>query len=66
MIKLRKRLRLSTRARTLVAALAFLGCATLSAAGAGTVAALCLVPAGLVLDAGRDSGAPRPDRKSQA
>lgn len=53
MYTLRKRLALSGKARTLLPALAFLGAATLAAAGAGTVAALCLVPAGIVLDIGR-------------
>jgi hypothetical protein len=37
----------------LLPALVFLACASLSAAGGGAIAALCLVPAGLVLDAAR-------------
>lgn len=57
MITLRKRLT-GARAHTLLPALLFLGAASLSAFGAGSVALLCLLPAGLVLDAaGRD---PRP------
>ena len=53
MIKLRKSLAITGRARTLLPALAFLGCATLTAAGGDPVAALCLVPAGLALEATR-------------
>lgn len=53
MITLRKRLVLSGKARTMLTALTFLGCATLTAAGGEAVAALCLVPAGLALEATR-------------
>jgi hypothetical protein len=54
MITLRRRHALGSKARTLIPALAFLGFATLSAAGGGAVAALCLLPAGLVLEIGSD------------
>jgi hypothetical protein len=53
MMVFRKHLSLTGRARTLLPALAFLGCATLSAAGGDTAAALCLLPAGLALEAAR-------------
>ncbi|EAQ99483.2 hypothetical protein KT71_17476 [Congregibacter litoralis KT71] len=36
-------------------ALVFFACASLSAAGGGVIAALCLVPAGLAIDAARDN-----------
>ena len=52
----RKRIALTSRARTLLPALAFLGAATLAAAGGETAAALCLLPAGLALEAGRGHG----------
>ena len=39
----------------LLPALLFFVCASLSAAGGGAVAALCLVPAGLALDAARNA-----------
>jgi hypothetical protein len=59
MITLRKRFT-GSRARTLLPALLFLGAASMSALGAGSVALLCLVPAGLALDvAGRDPRAVR-------
>jgi hypothetical protein len=51
MITLRKNLAVTARTGTLLPALAFLGCATLTAAGGDAVVALCLVPAGLALEA---------------
>lgn len=62
MITLRKRLILSGKARTLLPALAFLGAATLAAAGGEAAAALCLVPAGLALEAGRAHNSVTRDR----
>ena len=53
MITLRKRLATKDRARGVLPALAFLACATLTAAGGNAAVALCLVPAGLALEAGR-------------
>ena len=53
MITLRKRMASRDRARGVLPALAFLACATLTAAGGDAVVALCLVPAGLALEAGR-------------
>jgi len=53
MITLRKRLARSAKARTLLPAVAFFFLASLSAVGGGTIAALCLLPAGLALEAGR-------------
>ncbi|MFK8041184.1 hypothetical protein [Congregibacter sp.] len=43
----------STSRRMLLPALVFLACASLSAAGGGALAALCLVPAGLAIEAAR-------------
>lgn len=54
MINLRRGLTRSRSPKMLLAALAFLACASLNAAGAGIVAALCLVPASFALDAARD------------
>ena len=53
MIKLRKPRSSSRSRRMLLPALLFLLGASFSAAGAGTLAALCLVPAGLAMDAAR-------------
>lgn len=61
MISLRKRMAHSTSTRMLLPALAFLACASVSAAGGGVIAALCLVPAGLVLDATRGEERTGPD-----
>ncbi|MFK7831386.1 MAG: hypothetical protein AB8B57_16550 [Congregibacter sp.] len=55
MITLRKRMAGPRSKRMLLPAFLFLAFASLSAAGAGTVAALCLVPAGLAIDAARDT-----------
>ena len=60
MISLRKRLAGPRSRRMLLPALLFLVGASASAAGAGALAALCLVPAGLAIDAtareGREAG----------
>lgn len=53
MINLRRRMAAPRSTRMLLPALIFFGFATLSSVGAGTVAALCLVPAALVFDATR-------------
>ncbi len=53
MITLRKRMSSPRSRRMLLPALLFLGCASLSTGGVGAVAALCLVPAGLVIHAAR-------------
>lgn len=53
MISLRKRMTSPRSTRMLLPALAFFACASLSAVGGGTLAALCLVPAGLAIDAVR-------------
>jgi hypothetical protein len=42
--------------RMLLPALLFFACASLSAAWGGAVVALCLIPAGLVIDAVRGDG----------
>lgn len=55
MITLRKRMTGPRTGRMLLPALLFFVCASLSAAGGGAVAALCLVPAGLALDAARNA-----------
>lgn len=54
MITLRKRFNTKRNRRTLVPAFLFLAAATLTATGSGAMAALCLVPAGLALEAARD------------
>ncbi|WOJ93761.1 hypothetical protein R0135_01010 [Congregibacter variabilis] len=61
MISLRKGMTSSRSRRMLLPALVFFACASLSAAGGGAIAALCLVPAGLVIDAARGG-----DRKDPA
>lgn len=61
MISLRKGMTSSTSRRMLLPALLFFACASLSAVGGGAIAALCLVPAGLVIDAARGG-----DRKDPA
>lgn len=55
MITLRKRMAGPGSKRMLMPALLFFTFASFSAAGAGAVAALCLVPAGLVIDAARST-----------
>lgn len=54
MITLRKRLGSNRTRKSLLPALLFLAAATFTATGSGAIAALCLVPAGLVLDSNRD------------
>ena len=53
MISLRRRIAGPRTRRMLMPALLFLAFASISAAGGGTIAALCLAPASLVLDAAR-------------
>lgn len=53
MIHLRRRIAGPRSRRVLLPALLFLGFASISAAGGGALAALCLVPAGLALEAAR-------------
>lgn len=53
MISLRKGMAVSSSTRMLLPALLFFACASVSAAGGGALAALCLVPAGLMVDASR-------------
>ncbi|WP_439106420.1 hypothetical protein [Congregibacter sp.] len=55
MISLRKGMTGSTSRRMLLPALVFLACASMSAAGGGAIAALCLVPAGLAIEAARSN-----------
>lgn len=55
MITLRKRMAGPRSKRMLVPAFLFLAFASLSAVGGGAVAALCLVPAGLAIEATRGS-----------
>ena len=62
MISLRRRIGGPRSRRMLMPALLFLAFASMSAAGAGAVAALCLVPAGLALDAVRCTN---PDDKQE-
>lgn len=59
MISLRRGVTLSRSPRMLLAALAFLACASFSAVAGGIIAALCLVPAGLAIDATRSDAKPR-------
>lgn len=68
MINLRKRMAGPRSTRMLMPAVIFLGFASLSAAGGGAVAALCLVPAGLVADAVRSNArsASTPDTHHQS
>ena len=61
MISLRKGMTSSSSLRMLMPALVFFACASLSAAGGGAIAALCLLPAGLVIEATRGG-----DRKDPA
>lgn len=53
MILSRKHLPRTARSRLLLPALAFVAFASLSAAGGGALAALCLLPAGLALEVGK-------------
>lgn len=55
MITIRKRIAGPKAGRMLLPAILFFACASLSAAGGGAVAALCLVPAGLAIDAARSA-----------
>ena len=55
MISLRKRMEGPSSRRMLLPAFLFLIGASLSAAGGGAAAALCLVPAGLALEAARNA-----------
>ena len=57
MITLRKRFSTKRTRRTMVPAFLFLAAATFTATGSGAMAALCLVPAGLVFEASRDDNA---------
>lgn len=56
MIALRKRMAAPRSRRMLLPAVLFFVGASLSTIGAGTAAALCLVPVALVLDAARSDG----------
>ena len=55
MITLRKRMAARSSRRMLLPAVLFFAAASLSTVGAGAVAALCLVPAALVLDVTKGS-----------
>lgn len=63
MISLRKGMTGSTSGRMLMPAMVFLVCASVSAVGGGAIAALCLVPAGLVIDAARGAERKAPAEK---
>jgi hypothetical protein len=67
MISLRKRMTSPRSTRMLLPALVFFACASLSAVGGGAIAALCLVPAGLAIDAVRGAdGEPDADAEGSS
>jgi len=57
MIPTRKRFGLRASPRSLLPALLFVAAASWSAAGGGALAVLCLIPAGLALEATREDKA---------
>jgi hypothetical protein len=61
MITTRKRFGIVSSRRSLLPALLFVAAASWSLAGGGAIAALCLVPAGLALEAARGKDAPGGD-----
>lgn len=61
MINLRKRMSGPRSRRMLIPAVLFLFCASVSAAGGAAVAALCLVPAGLAMEAAASGSDPSLD-----
>lgn len=65
MISLRKGMTGSTSGRMLMPAIVFLACASVSAVGGGAIAALCLVPAGLAMEAARGGDRKAPMEKRQ-